>query len=90
MAALHMKEELKCVTIDSGVQCVMIVSMVMTLELFAGSWDSLHGVRMNNVIIMRCLLQCNSIISLKQERMSCPARNYTLLPPALMDEIFIL
>ena len=47
MAALHMKEELKCVTMDSGVQCVMISSMEMMLELFAGNWDSLHGVRMS-------------------------------------------
>ena len=37
MAALHMKEELKCATMDSGVQCVMTAGVEMMLELFASS-----------------------------------------------------
>ena len=44
MAALHMKEELKCVMLASGVQSVMTYGMEMMLELLVGSWDFLHGV----------------------------------------------
>ena len=44
MATLHMKEELKCATMDGGVQCVMTAGVEMMLELFASSLDSLHGV----------------------------------------------
>ena len=58
MAALHMKEELKYATMDSGVQCVMIAGMEMMLELFASSLDFLHGVRYyhNNVIIIIAII----------------------------------
>ena len=45
MAALHMKEELKCVTMDSGGLSVMTGGVEMMLELLASSLDSLRGVR---------------------------------------------
>ena len=45
MAALRMKEELKCVTMDSGVQCVMMLGVEMMLQWLADSLDFLHGVR---------------------------------------------
>ena len=45
MAALLMKEELKCVTMASGVLFVMMLGVEMMLELLVDSWDSLHGVR---------------------------------------------
>ena len=58
MAALHMKEELKCVMMDSGVQCVMTAGVEMMLVLLASSLDSLHGVRYyhNNVIIIIAII----------------------------------
>ena len=48
MVALRMKEELKCATMDSGVQCVMIFGVEMMLQWLADSLDSLHGVRESN------------------------------------------
>ena len=44
MAALHMKEELKCATMDSGVQCVMMLGVEMMLRWLVDSWDFLRGV----------------------------------------------
>ena len=44
MAALHMKEELKCAIMDSGVQCVMMLGVEMMLRWLVDSWDFLHGV----------------------------------------------
>ena len=44
MVALLMKEELKCVTMASGVPFAMMAGMEMMLELLVGNLDSLHGV----------------------------------------------
>ena len=44
MVVHHMKEELKCATMVSGGPFVMTAGVEMMLELFVGSWDSLHGV----------------------------------------------
>ena len=45
MVPLHMKEELRCVTMDSGVQCVMMLGAETMLQWLADSLDFLHGVR---------------------------------------------
>ena len=45
MVPLHMKEELKCATMDSGGLFVMTAGVETMLELLVDSLDSHHGVR---------------------------------------------
>ena len=45
MAVLRMKEELRCATMDSGVQCVMMLGVETMLQWLADSLGFLHGVR---------------------------------------------
>ena len=45
MVVHFMKEELKCVIIDSGGLFVMTAGVKLMLEWLVDNWDFLHGVR---------------------------------------------
>ena len=42
MGPYQMREELKCVLMESGGQCVTVVGIEEKLKLFADNWDTLH------------------------------------------------
>ena len=47
MEPMYEKEELRCVSMESGVQFVMTLGMTLMLELFVHRWDIQDKVRFN-------------------------------------------